>query len=168
MQILELKADFTERIKENSGILHKVCNVYCITQEEKLDMMQEITLQLWKAFPGFQGKAKFSSWMYRVAVNTVISNIRRKQNIPIVESFTSQHEIETAKEDIPDTEDSLNRLYKAIAVLNDIEKAIIMLYLEENSYSEIADIVGITEKNVSVRIVRIKKKLQKLMERTAT
>jgi len=154
---------FLKKISENSGIIHKVCNVYCNNSEEKKDMMQEITLQLWKAFPSFKEQSKFSTWMYRVAFNTAVTNIRKSKKHPIVEALSEhQHEI-IEKEEISTLDEDINRLYKAIAKLNDIEKGIILLYLEKRSYAEIGEITGLSEKNISVKIVRIKSKLKKLM-----
>jgi len=154
---------FIKKISDNKGIIHKICNIYCNTSEDKMDMMQEITLQLWKSFPDFQEKAKFSTWMYRIALNTAITDIRKSKRSPIVEALSEKQVELVEKEDIPALDESVNKLYKAIARLNDIEKAIILLYLEKRTYFEIGEITGISEKNVSVKIVRIKKKLKELL-----
>jgi RNA polymerase sigma-70 factor, ECF subfamily len=154
---------FVQNITENNGIIHKVCNIYCNNSEEKKDMMQEITLQLWKSFPNYKGEAKFSTWMYRIALNTAITNIRKSKTNPIFEALTEQQQSIIEKEDIPRLDDDINRLYKAIATLNNIEKGIILLYLEKNTYAEIGEITGLSEKNISVKIVRIKTKLKKLL-----
>jgi len=97
---------------------------------DKEDMMQEITLQLWKAYPNFQRKCKFSTWMYRISINTAISNIRRSKRNPIMEALFHSHYEIPEREDIPNLSKDVNQLYKVIAKLNDVEKAIIMLYLE--------------------------------------
>ena len=154
---------FVSRVSENNGIIHKICNIYCNTSEDKKDMMQEITFQLWKAFPNFQEKSKFSTWMYRIALNTAITDIRRSKKNPIIDAFSENTPVFFEKEDIPILDDSVNKLYKAIGKLNDVEKAIILMYLEKKTYIEIAEVVGISEKNVSVKIVRIKAKLKKLL-----
>jgi len=154
---------FIEKISENNGIIHKVCNIYCNNPEEKKDMMQEITLQLWKSFPNFKEKSKFSTWMYRVALNTAITNIRKSKTSPIFEAFSEKQYDIVEKEDIPTLDAEINKLYKVIAKLNDVEKGIILLYLEKKSYAEIAGIVGLSEKNISVKIVRIKAKIKQLM-----
>lgn len=154
---------FVKKISENNGIIHKVCNIYCNDSEEKKDMMQEITLQLWRSFPNFKGKAKFSTWMYRIALNTAITNIRRSKTNPIFEALSEKQYNITEKEDIPVLDEEINKLYKAIAKLNDIEKGIILLYLEKKSYAEIGEIIGLKEKNIGVKIVRIKTKLKKLL-----
>ncbi len=154
---------FIKSISENDGIIHKVCNIYCNNSEAKKDMMQEITLQLWKSFPSFNKKAKFSTWMYRVALNTAITNIRKSKASPLVEALSEKQYDVAEKDDIPNLDEDINGLYKAIAKLNDIEKGIILLYLEKKTYAEISGITGLSEKNVSVKIVRIKAKLKKIM-----
>ena len=103
--------------------------------------------------------------MYRIALNTAITNIRKSKRHPLFEALSDDADMAVVKENIPSMDKDINRLYKAISKLNDIEKAIILLYLEKSSYAQIADITGLSEKNVSVKITRIKKKLKKLMER---
>ncbi len=155
---------FVDMVSEHQGILHKICHIYCNNSEEKQDMMQEITLQLWSSFPNFQDRSKISTWIYRIALNTAISNIRRSKKHPLVEAlFDTDLEIPSRETD-PALDEDINTLYQAIARLNDIEKAVIMLYLEEKSYQEIGEITGISEKNVSVKLVRIKKKLKEIIE----
>ena len=154
---------FLEKMAENMAILHKVCNVYCNNEEEKRDLMQEINLQLWKAFPSFREQSKFTTWMYRIAFNTAITNIRKSKRNPILEALSDKQEEPVEKEDIPSLDEEINSLYKAISLLNEIEKGIILLYLEKRSYAEIGEITGLSEKNVSVKIVRIKSKLKKIM-----
>jgi len=154
---------FVKKISDNDGIIHKICNIYCHNAEEKKDMMQEITLQLWKSFSTFKGVSKFSTWMYRIALNTAITNLRKSKRNPLMEALSDKQYNLPEKEAIPSLDANINRLYKAIAQLNDIEKGIIFLYLEKSTYAEIGDIMGLSEKNVSVRIVRIKAKLKKLM-----
>jgi len=159
----KLAAELIERITENQGAIHKVCNVYANSREDREDLKQEIILQLWKSYPGFQGKSKFSTWMYRIAFNTAITNIRKSKRHPIIEALSGTKQSIPAKEDIDYMDDDMNSLFKAIAKLKDVEKAIVTLYLEEKSYKEIGEIVGISEKNVSVKIVRLKDKLKKLI-----
>ncbi len=158
-----LAAELIERITENQGAIHKVCNIYANSREDREDLKQEIILQLWKSYPGFQGTSKFSTWMYRIAFNTAITNIRRSKRHPIIEALSGVEQTIPAKEDIDYMDDDMNSLFKAIAKLKDVEKAIVTLYLEEKSYKEIGEIVGISEKNVSVKIVRLKSKLKTLI-----
>jgi RNA polymerase sigma-70 factor (ECF subfamily) len=159
----KLAFELIERITENQGAIHKVCNVYANSREDREDLKQEIILQLWKSYPGFQGKSKFSTWMYRIAFNTAITNIRKSKRHPIIEALSGTEQSIPAKEDIDYIDDDMNSLFKAIAKLKDVEKAIVTLYLEEKSYKEIGEIVGISEKNVSVKVVRLKDKLKKLI-----
>ena len=159
----KLAAELIERITENQGAIHKICNVYANSREDRDDLKQEIILQLWKSYPSFQGKSKFSTWMYRIAFNTAITNIRKSKRHPIVEALSGTEQSIPAKEDIDYMDDDMNSLFKAIAKLKDVEKAIVTLYLEEKSYKEIGEIVGINEKNVSVKIARLKDKLKKLI-----
>lgn len=154
---------FLKQISENVSIIHKVCNVYCNNADEKKDMMQEITLQLWKSFPSFKEQSLFSTWMYRVAFNTAVTNIRKSKRHPFQEAISENQDLIEEKEDIPNLDEEINQLYKAIGRLNDIEKGIILLYLEKKSYAVIGEIMGLSEKNISVRIVRIKAKLKKLL-----
>jgi len=163
MNNVRLKEVFIRKISENKGIIHKVCNVYCNTPEDKQDMMQEITLQLWKSYPNYREEAKFSTWMYRIALNTAITNIRRSKRNPLLEALSEKQPEVPEREYNTSVDDQVNKLYKAITRLNEIEKGIILLYLEKKTYLEIGEMVGISEKNVSVKIVRIKKRLEKLL-----
>lgn len=143
-------------------MLLKVCNMYCNTAFDREDLFQEIVIQLWKSFPGFRGEAKFSTWLYRIALNTAISDLRRqKKNI----TFTEPEKLPTDIEDIQyqqHREEQLQQLHTAIAQLTDIEKAIVMLYLEDKSYEEMEEILGMSQNNLRVKMNRIKEKLRKL------
>jgi RNA polymerase sigma-70 factor (ECF subfamily) len=158
-----LSAELLERMTENQGAIHKICNIYANSREDREDLRQEIILQLWKSYPGFQGKSKFSTWMYRIAFNTAITNIRKSKRHPMVEALSGVEQSIPARENIGYMDEKMNSLFKAIARLKDVEKAIVTLYLEEKNYREIGEIVGISEKNVSVKIVRLKDKLRKLI-----
>lgn len=155
-----MKKEFTKLLKENQGIIHKICNIYFFNRKEKDDYFQEIIIELWRAFPNFQGQSKFSTWMYRVALNTAIDLLRKEKTQPQLMSLTRQ------LFDLQDTqikEDSTRQdiLYRAINLLSEVEKAIIILYLEDYSYKEIAEIAGISETYTGVKINRIKTELQK-------
>ena len=159
-----MEKEFVNLITNHAGLIYKICNIYCNDPEDKKDMFQEIVLQLWKAFPSFRKEAAAGTWMYRVGLNTAISNYRK----------TSQGLFKTALSkavfQVPDPAqlsiegDNIASLHKAIATLNNIEKAIVMLYLEEKSYEEIAAIIGITKSNVGVKLSRIKSKLEKILK----
>ena len=157
------KKEFSELIQKNQGIIHKVTLVYTNSVVEREDLFQEICLQLWKSYPNFREEAQFSTWMYRVALNTAISNIRKKKNSFVFESMKDDNRL--ASEPLEE-EEHIKMLYRAISKLNQIDKAIILLWLEEKNYEEIASIIGITKSNVSVKLVRIKRKLEELVNET--
>lgn len=154
------KAYFVEMVFEHMRIIYKICKLYA-AEEDQEDLKQEIIYQLWKSYPSFRGDSKFQSWMYRIALNTAMLGLRaRKQKY----SRLSDHEFEVHSEpqDYPEEESRIRQLYKHISKLKDLDKTIVFLYLEECSYEEIAEITGISIKNVSVRLVRIREKLRKL------
>ncbi|WP_326984933.1 sigma-70 family RNA polymerase sigma factor [Chryseobacterium sp. MYb264] len=154
-----LEETFVAFLKENQRIVHKVCRIYTDNKEDHEDLFQEITIQLWKSFPGFKGDAKFSTWMYRVALNTAITLFKKaKKNDVTTEVDVSSLRIEY--EIYEDDEHKLKRMYQAIYTLSDIEKALIMMYLEDKSYREIGEILGITEGNARVKMNRAKNNLK--------
>jgi len=159
-----MESKFIEMIKTHQGILYKVSNLYCDDEEDRKDLFQEIVLQLWKSFPNFRKDSECSTWMYRVALNTAISNFRRERKRPQRRSI-SENEFQIPDfTDFPEESENLSLLKRAINQLTRIEKAIIMLYLEEKTYQEISEIIGITRANVGVRLNRIKLKLEKIIK----
>lgn len=156
-----MEKKFIELIQANKGIIHKICNVYFYDSPFKEDYYQEILIRLWRSFPQFKEKSSFSTWMYRVALNTAIDIIRKESVSPkYAELSVKQYEI--VSENIHDL-DAKEQLYYAIQRLSEIEKAIIFLYLEGYNYKEISDIAGISENNTGVKINRIKSKLLKII-----
>lgn len=155
----ELEQEFLDHITHNEDMVHKICNIYASSYEERQDLKQEIIYQLWRSYPSFRGKSKFQTWMYRVALNTAIYYNKKK---PLATTDLSNVQVEEDNS-FKDLEDQLKKLYLAIRTLNQIDRAIIFLYLERHSYLQIGEITGITAKNVSVRIVRIKDKLRQLI-----
>lgn len=151
------EAAFLNLIREHQRILHKVCNLYEQESALREDLFQEIILQAWHSFSKFRGDAKFSTWLYRVALNTAISFYRKDQKKPEFISTASLHEHSDSKED---KEEQVQAMYKAIAGLSKIDKALVMLYLEDYDYKEIGDTLGITANNVAVKMNRIKAKLK--------
>lgn len=150
-------------IKENQGIIHKVCNMYCDFDDDRNDLFQEIVAQLWKSFPTFRSESKVSTWMYRVALNTAITSFKKNKRRPDQGRLTYENfEIEDEKYD-SETDENIKQLHHAVARLTGIEKSIVLLYLENKKYEEIAEITGITQNYVRVKMNRIKKKLKKLM-----
>jgi len=159
---VEIK-NFLNLISDNQGIIYKICNVFANSHEDRNDLKQEIILQLWTSYHNFQGKSKFSTWMYRIAFNTAVTNIRKSMRHPVIEALSGSEQFYSEKDTIDCLNEDINHLYKSISKLKDVDKAIVMLYLEEKSYKEIGEIIGISEKNVSVKLVRLKDKLKKLM-----
>jgi RNA polymerase sigma-70 factor (ECF subfamily) len=156
----EQEKTFIEFFKPNQRLIHKICKLYTDNAEDHEDLFQEITIQLWKSFPGFKGEAKFSTWMYRVALNTAITLFRKpkKNQSQAVDIDVSSLKMEY--EEDQDNEHKLKKMYKAIYELSDIEKALIMMYLEDKSYREIGEILGITEGNARVKMNRAKNNLK--------
>lgn len=153
---------FLELIHSHQSIIHKICFVYCKNKADQEDLQQEIILQLWKSFPSFLENAAFSTWMYRVALNTAINQTRRPG---LLLDTSSSPEIPYDPSDSYHLSEEIHILYRAISRLQKVEKAIILLWLEEKSYEEIAETIGITVKNVSVRLVRIRTKLAEIISK---
>jgi RNA polymerase sigma-70 factor (ECF subfamily) len=151
---------FLQTINEHQRILHKVCRMYTSNQDDHNDLFQEMVLQLWKAFPSFRNEAKITTFMYRIALNTAISGIRKKKvKTTELESISFQIQ-ETTEENY---NDELKLLYASIEQLSDVEKSIVLLFLEDKPYDEIAEITGISANYVAVKMNRIKEKLRKLL-----
>ena len=163
-----MEKQFVDMVNKHRGILYKVCNLYCNDTEDKKDLFQEIVLQLWRSFRNFRHDSQPSTWMYRVALNTAISNFRKESRKP--ERFAiSDKELQIPDmNEWADQSENLRSLKQAIDQLTQIEKAIILLYLEEKSYEEISDIIGITRTNVGVKLNIIKSKLELIIKRQTT
>jgi RNA polymerase sigma-70 factor (ECF subfamily) len=162
LQKQEAEKEFEKQIRENELLLHKVCRIYAYTDADRQDLFQEIVIQLWKASPKFKGDAKLSTWMYRVAINTAITGLRKKKD------FITSYEPASLPVHISDDnlsqaeEERVQQLYKAIEQLSQVEKAIVMLYMEDRSYLEMEEILGISQGNLRVKMNRIKEKLRQL------
>lgn len=159
----ELEHRFVTNLEKHQNIVHKICRIYTSDQESHNDLFQEITIQLWKAYPKFRGDAKFSTWMYRVALNTAITLYRRsRRGIQTQDIDTVSFRIK-ADEYNDEIEQQLKLMYTAVKQLNDIDKALVFLYLEDQSYKEISDTLGITEVNARVKMNRVKTKLKSIL-----
>lgn len=157
-----IETEFLSKIHKHQGILHKICFLYSNYNADREDLYQEITLQLWKSYPSFKGESEFSTWMYRVALNTAISITKKPSFFVATDNApTIQDNIENSM----DLNEEIKVLYKAISQLKKVEKAIVLLWLEEKSYEEIASTIGITVKNVSVKLVRVKAKLAEIIKK---
>jgi RNA polymerase sigma factor (sigma-70 family) len=158
-----LEKEFLHIITENQGIIHKVCSIYCDMEEDRRDLFQEILVQLWKSYPSFRSESKFTTWMYRVALNTAITSFKKDKRQPD-KSGISYENLQLAEEMYDTrTEEQIRILNRAVSQLTGIEKSIILLFLEDKKYEEIAEITGITQNYVRVKMNRIKKKLKLLM-----
>lgn len=147
--------ELTERYKR---MIYKVCYMYASDKEPVGDLFQDVILNLWKAFPSFRGESSEETWIYRVALNTCITQLRKQSKKPTMTPLTVD------VENLTDTDDDrmLRELYRLIRQLNTVEKAIILLYLEDKPYEEIASLIGITKSNVGVKINRIKEKMKQM------
>ncbi|POS01304.1 RNA polymerase sigma factor [Flavobacterium croceum] len=158
-----MEQQFVSLLKENQNLIHKVCRLYTCTEDTHKDLFQEITIQLWKAYPKFRGEAKFSTWAYRVALNTAITLYRKDVKQVKTTEYEKCSFFISQEEYNPEEEEQLKLMYKAIHQLNDIEKALVFMYLEDKDYTEIAETLGISEVNARVKMNRIKGKLKKIL-----
>lgn len=154
-----MKKQFLKDIEQNQGIIHKIVKIYESNTEDKKDLFQEILYQLWKSYPKFEQRAAFSTWMYKIALNTALLRQRKKY---VSKRGYSELMQETVMN--PAVNEKKISLHMAIDQLRSIDKAIALLYLEQKEYQEIAEIMGINKINVGVRINRIKKQLKKVMD----
>ena len=156
---MEIAKQFTQVIKENEGIIIKVCSLYTFNPDDRDDLYQEIVYQLWKSFASFKAKAKLSTWMYRVALNTAIYFLKKEKKAirttPLEGSL-----LQFAEEMNKREEEKIQLLYQHIQLLSLLERGIILLYLESKSHEEIAEVMGLTTTNVGTRLSRIREKLK--------
>ncbi len=159
----ELEHKFVTELENNQNIVHKVCTLYTNNRDAHNDLFQEITIQLWKAYPKFRGESKFSTWMYRVALNTAITLYRKnKRSIPTQDYESVIFKVQADEYDETE-EQQLRLMYTAVRQLGDIDKALVFLYLEDKDYAEIAETLGITEVNARVKMNRIKTRLKTIL-----
>jgi RNA polymerase sigma-70 factor, ECF subfamily len=159
-----LSSDFYQSsIVPFSGIIIKLCRAYTNSQEDFEDYYQEVCLQIWRSKDNFREESQWSTWVYRIALNVCLTLLKKKKNN--VQHFVSDSVMdEETENNCAFSDESLNLLYEAIRKLSEIDRAIIMLYLEEKSYIEIADIIGTNPNNIGVRVNRIKEKLKILLD----
>lgn len=153
------EAQFLQLIDQHQGIIHKICRLYRDSVEDREDLFQDIVFQLWKTASTYEGRSKFSTWMYRVAISTAISSYRKRK--PAIR-YTST--LPEKPETMEEPNEQRDQLFRALKQLSDGDKALITLYLEGLNYQDIAVITGITENNVGVKLSRIKKKIQQLLK----
>ena len=148
-----VEQEFLSVIREYERVIYKVCYLYTTPNATLNDLYQEVVLNIWKAFPKFRRECKISTWIYRIALNTCISFIRKEKNIPEIVTLTQ--EADRSEED-DETQAMLQQLYRMINRLGQL------LYLEEKSYEDISEITGLTVTNVATKLNRIKDKLKKM------
>ena len=153
--------EFLSVIKEYERVIYKVCYLYTSRNATLNDLYQDVVLNLWRAYPKFRGECKISTWIYRIALNTCISFIRKEKNVPEVVTLTP-YESEWMTEEQDSFQLMLKELYYLIGQLGQLDKSIILLYLEEKSYEEISEITGLTVTTVATKLNRIKEKLRKM------
>ncbi|MFT3934308.1 MAG: RNA polymerase sigma factor [Chitinophagaceae bacterium] len=151
--------EFIQAIDNHQKIIHKVCHLYMSNEQDRKDLFQEILLAAWKGYKNFKGDAKFSTWLYRVALNTAITFYRKEQRQIITSPLSEQFTATVAENNQAEAE-QLTAMYKSINDLSSIDKALVMLYMEDYNYQEIGELMGITANNVAVKINRIKIKLK--------
>ena len=151
----DLQGTFQDRVEQHKTILYKVCNSYCRDHDSREDLAQEILFQLWRSYGKFDGRCRFSTWMYRIALNVAISFYRsegtRKRHV-----FSDEQRLLGATVEPERQPEEVRLLYEFIAELDSLGRALILLYLDGHNYGEIAEIAGISETNVATRISRIK------------
>lgn len=158
-----MSSDFyTTSISPYASIIIKICRAYTNTQEDFEDYYQEVCLQIWRSKNKFREESEWSTWIYRLSLNVCMTLLKKKKNSG--QEFASDYlpvELTEDSQTFPD--ESLNQLYDAIRQLSEVDRGVILLYLEEKSYQEIADIIGTNPNNIGVRIKRIKERLKKLL-----
>lgn len=158
-----LEQEFLDKIEKHKGIIFKISKMYMSEKDDRDDLFQEITYQIWKAYPNFRGQSEFSTWLYRIALNTAIIFLKSEKK----RSFISNEELSVFKviqDEYDDRkEEKLAQMYKAIRQLHPIDKAFIFYYLEDFSGKDIAEQMGISEGNARVRMNRAKNKLKDIL-----
>ncbi len=159
------KEKFITAIDEHKKIIYKIVNSYCPNREERKDLEQEIIIQLWNSFDNYKDKYKYSTWMYRIALNVAISFYRKEKKWSVKNDFYNEASIFSIEDEDGEDETELDYhmklLQEFVNNLNELNKALMLLYLEEKSHEEIAEILGITKSNVATKISRVKLKLKK-------
>jgi RNA polymerase sigma-70 factor, ECF subfamily len=158
--VAAVQSEFTARLTEHRGILVKITHTYAFDRSEREDLIQEICLQLWRSYPSYDRQRRFSTWMYRVALNTAISWLRHAQlrvhhDAPL--DAAAQMKADTA----PDPDERIEWVYRFLRTLPSLDRALLLLYLDDRSYREIADVLGISDTNVGTKINRLKQLMRR-------
>ncbi len=159
-----LEKEFLAILSDYQGILHKVNLIYFRNEEDRKDNFQEITFQLWQSFPRLKNRGSIGSWIYRISINTSITKIKKETNMVYYDSVPDLLSGSDQHEDMSNVENE-NLLLAAIHRLNGVDRAILLLHLENKTYAEISEIIGITVSNVGVRINRAKGKIEQILKK---
>lgn len=157
----ERQERFLDLVQAHQGAIRKVAATYARSPQDREDLFQEIVLQLWRSCDSFRGDAAFSTFLYRVALNTALMSLRRRYRRPEVDAGAALDQFATPP--TAERDEDVERLYGAIRQLGALDRAIVLLHLEERGYDEIAAITGLSKGNVSVRLVRVRERLRRLM-----
>lgn len=160
MEAKDIEKEFLSMIANQKRIIYKICYMFANNHDDMNDLSQEVVLNLWKSFPIYKAKGKPSTWVYRIAMNTCITFLRRTKVRPKYITLTSNINNMTEENDV--RSEQIKELYTLINQLGKLERALILLWLEDLNYQEIADILGISKNNVAIKLHRTKEKLKKM------
>lgn len=158
------ESEFVALLGKNQNIIHKICRLYTSNEVEHEDLFQEISIQLWRSYTRFEGKSKFSTWMYRVGLNTAITLYRKEKKRLNTQPLNDQITLLQQEEYNTSADEQLQWVYDKINHFTEIDKALVLLYLENKRYDEIAETLGISAGNARVKMNRIKERLKKMLE----
>jgi RNA polymerase sigma-70 factor, ECF subfamily len=159
----EAERGFLEVLARHEQLINKVIRVYAVDSEDRKDLFQEIVYQLWRNYGSFKGESGISTWLYRVALNTAITSLRKGKRSQVHTELDDEFIASPQSCETPERGEQVRQLYFAIRSLGEVDRALVMLYLEDLSYKEIAEVLGLTEDNVGVKLNRIKTRLRVLM-----
>ena len=157
------ETEFVALLDEHQNIIHKICRLYTNNEVEHEDLFQEISIQLWRSYDRFEGKSKFSTWMYRVGLNTAITLYRKEKKRLNAQPLNDQFTAIAQEEYNTQVDEQMAWLYQKIKDFSEIDKALVLLYLEDKRYDEIAETLGISAGNARVKMNRIKERLKKML-----
>lgn len=156
----EPQKEFIHKLNDNQRIIHKICKIYTDNPHDHEDLFQEIAIQLWKAYPDYRGDAKFSTWMYKISLNTALALFRKRNKSVPTDTNETLENLNIIDTDHEEKNTQIQIMYDAIHQLSSAEKALIMMFLDDKPYKEIGEILGITEGNARVKMNRAKEKLK--------
>lgn len=157
--IEKLTARFLDIVNENNGLIYKVCYMYAVDSEHLKDLYQEVTANIWQGMGSYRGDSKISTWIYRIAINTCVSDLRRNERRPATTAILDEGKACDVVDESHEHAAQLKAMYEMIGLLGKLDKALIMLWLDEYSYDEIASMTGLQRNNVASRLHRIKQRL---------